>query len=107
MPRGKGWLIGGVSEEVRQEVTAAAEQTGMPLGQWIEKALRKAIVEGLEEGPAGVEMGELEAMVRRVVAEELEPLRASLDRQRAKDVITTASSPVELVRERLRRRRGR
>jgi hypothetical protein len=82
----------GVEGPVRDEAVAAAEQAGIPVGRWLERAVRKALDEGVEPAPpAGVELGELEALVRRVVAEELEPLRALLERQRTESV--TAASP--------------
>ena len=61
---------------LRDEAATAAEQSGLRVGEWVERAVRKALEEGLEPAPpAGVELGELEAMVRRVVAEELRPVK--------------------------------
>lgn len=61
----KSRAISGVSEPTREAVTAAASEAGMPLGQWAEQALKKALAEGLE---AGVSIEEIEARLRRVVA---------------------------------------
>ena len=71
--------------------------------------MRKALEERLEPAPlAGVEIGELEAMVRRVVTEELQPLKEALV-----SPVATAPSPLagaaqsNLMRMRLRRHRAR
>ena len=79
----------------------------MPLGQWVEQALQKALAEGLE---AGVSIEEIEARLRQVVADALQPTQQVLARLEA---LATAPSPpdnsssVRLLRERLRQRRGR
>ena len=79
----------------------------MPLGQWVEQALKKALAEGLE---AGVSIEEIEARLRQVVADALQPTQQVLARLEA---LATAPSPpdnsssVRLLRERLRQRRGR
>jgi hypothetical protein len=36
---------------VRDEALAAAERAGMPVGRWLERAVRKALEEGLEPTP--------------------------------------------------------
>jgi hypothetical protein len=59
--------------------------------------------------PEGVEIDELEAMVRRVVAEELGPVRETLGQLEA---LATGpgpagKGPVTLTRERMRHRRSR
>jgi hypothetical protein len=66
----RGWTIGGVDARTREAV-AAAEEAGMPVGAWVGKAL----AEGLE---AGVSVEEIEARVRAVVTQELEPVRQAL-----------------------------
>ena len=71
----RGWTIGGVGEPTREAVTAAASEAGMPLGQWVEQALMKALAEGLE---AGVSIEEIEARLRQVVAEALQPVQQAL-----------------------------
>jgi hypothetical protein len=99
----------GVAGPLREEATAAAERDGMPVGEWIERAVRKALEEGLEPTqPAGVEIDELEAMVRRVVVEELAPLKEAL----AHPATTPSSPPAggtqsNLMRMRMRRHRVR
>ena len=57
--------------------------------------------------PEGVELDELEAMVRRVVAEELRPVRDALARLEPTTTVPNPAGggPVSLMRE--RRRRGR
>jgi hypothetical protein len=67
----KAWAISGVGERTREAVTVAAQQAGMPLGQWVEQALKKALAEGLE---AGVSIEEIEARLRRVMSDELQPV---------------------------------
>jgi hypothetical protein len=75
----------------------------------LEQAVREALQGEPEPAPAaGVELDELEAMVRRVVTEELQPVQEALDRL---GTAATASgppdggSPVRFVRERMRQRR--
>jgi TRAP-type C4-dicarboxylate transport system substrate-binding protein len=103
----KSWAISGVSEPTREAVTAAASEAGMPLGQWAEQALKKALAEGLE---AGVSIEEIEARLRQVVADAFQPMQQALARL---ETMATAPSPpdgsssVRLLRERLRQRRGR
>ena len=104
----RGWAISGIGEQTREAATAAADAAGMPVGAWVEPALRQAL-KGTAESPPpeGVEIDELEAMVRRVVAEELQPVKEAL----ARSGTTTAppssadGSPVSLMRERRRQRR--
>ena len=57
--------------------------------------------------PEGVEIGELEAMVRRVVAEELRPVREMLERLDARAPMPNLAGvgPVSLMRDRRRQRR--
>src|SRR3954452_20229298 len=75
----KGWVISGIGDETREAATAAADEAGMPVGAWVERALRQALEAKAEPArPEGVEMDELEAMVRRVVAEELRPVKEAL-----------------------------
>ena len=100
--------IVGVEGRVRDEAVNAAERAGMPVGEWVERAVRKALEEGLEPAPpAGVEFGELEAMVRRVVAEELQPVKDALARPggTVAQPSSDGGSPVSLMRERRRQRR--
>ena len=69
--------MSGVSEETRAAVSRAARDAGMPVGAWIEQALRKALAEGLEPG---VSIEEIEARVRAVVAQELQAVQQALAR---------------------------
>ncbi len=94
---------------LRDEAATAAEQSGLRVGEWVERAVRKALEEGLEPAPlVGVKIGELEAMVRRVVTEELQSLKEALVSPEA-----TAPSPPSgsaqsnLMRMRMRRHRTR
>ena len=108
----RGWVIGGISERTREAVTAAAEEAGVPVGAWVEQALREALEGGPgTAAPAGVELGELEAMVRRVVAEELGPVREALAHPAAAAPAVSApgggGSAVGFMRERRRQRRTR
>ena len=92
---------------------AAADAAGVPVGAWVEQALRQALEAKAEPAPPeGVELDELEAMVRRVVAEELWPMREALARlETTAPAATTPSpagagvSPVSSVRQRMRQRR--
>jgi hypothetical protein len=104
----RGWAISGISDQTREAATTAADQAGMPVGVWIEQALRQALEAKLEPAPPeSVEIDELEAMMRRVVTEELQPVKEAL----ARFGTTTAppssadGSPVSLMRERRRQRR--
>ncbi len=106
----RGWAISGVGDQTREAVTAAADAAGMPVGAWVEQALRRALeAEAEPTQPEGVEIDELEAMVRRVVAEELLPLREALARSgtTAAPPDSADGSPVSLMRERRQQRRGR
>ena len=88
---------------------AAADAAGMPVGAWVEQALRQALdAKAGPPPPEGVEIDELEAMVRRVVAEELQPVKEALARSGTAAASGSADgSPDSLVRERLRQRRAR
>ena len=106
----RSWAISGISDRTREAATAAADRAGMPVGAWIEQALRQALEAKAEPPPPeGVEIDELEAMVRRVVAGELQPVKEALSRSgTAVSAPSTASgSPVSLMRERRRQRRVR
>src|SRR3954468_22435269 len=103
----RGWAISGVSDQTREAATAAADAAGMPVSAWVERALRQALEAKAEPTqPEGVEIGELEAMVRRVVAEELRPVREALAHAgtTAAPSSSADSSPVSLMRERRQRR---
>jgi hypothetical protein len=77
----RGWAISGIGGEVREAAMAAADKAGMPVSAWVEQALRQALEAKAEPAPPeGVEIDELEAMVRRVVAEELRPVQEALAR---------------------------
>ena len=105
----RSWTISGVGEPTREAVSAAAQAAGMPLGQWVEQALGKALAEGLE---AGVSIEEIEARLRQVVTDAVQPVQQAL--ARLETMMSAAPSPprensssVRLLRERLRQRRGR
>jgi hypothetical protein len=103
----KAWAITGVSERTREAVTAAAHEADMPVGAWVEQALGKALEEGLE---LGVSLKEIEARLRQVVAEAVQPVQQALARLEATVAAsspTEGSSPVALARTRTRQRRGR
>jgi hypothetical protein len=95
----KAWAISGVSERTREAVTAAAQEAGMPVGAWVEQALGKALEEGLEPG---VSLEEIEARLRQVVADAVQPVQQALLRLPTE----APSSPVSLVRTRMRQRPG-
>src|SRR4051794_28727799 len=107
----RGWAISAVSDQTREAAVATADAAGMPVGAWVEQALRQALEEKAEPPPPeGVEIDELEAMVRRVVAEELEPVKEAFARSgtaAAPPPGWTVSSPVGAMRERQRQRRAR
>src|SRR3954465_146809 len=106
----RGWAIGGVSDQTREAAMGAADAAGMPVGAWIEQALRQALEAKAEPPPPeGVEIDELEAVVRRVVAGELQPVREARARSGAavSSPSTASGSPVSLMRERRRQRRVR
>ena len=106
----RGWAISGIDGRTREAANAAADEAGMQVGAWVERALRRALEAKAEPEPAqpqGVEPGELEAMVRRVVAEELQPVKEALDRLETRATVPNPAGggPVTLMRERRRRRR--
>ena len=102
----KGWTIGGIGDQTREAATAAADEAGMPVGAWVERALRQALEPA---GPEGVEIDELEALVRRVVAEELRLVKEALAHlgTAAASSRSVDGSPVGLMLDRRRQRRGR
>src|SRR5690349_11421786 len=104
----KGWTITGVDEQARAEAVAAAERAGMPVHTWVEQAVHKALEPEPEPAPEGVEIDELEAMMRLVVAEELRPVREALSRLEALAAvpIPAGGGPVTLIRGRMRHRRS-
>jgi hypothetical protein len=106
----RGWAISGIGEQTREAAMAAADAAGMPLGAWVEQVLHQALEARAEPArPEGVELGELEAMVRRVVAEELQAVREALDRLEARAAAPNPAGggPVTPLRERWRQRRSR
>jgi hypothetical protein len=106
----RGWAISGIGDRTREAATAAAEEVGMPVGAWVEQALQRALEAGTgPPAPEGVELGEVEALVRRVVAEELRPVREALDRLEVRAMVPdpAGGGPVTLMRERMRQRRAR
>jgi hypothetical protein len=82
------------------EWDSAADAAGMPVGAWVEQTLSKALEEGLEPG---VSLEEIEARLRQVVADAVQPVQQALLRLPTE----APSSPVSLVRARMRQRRGR
>jgi hypothetical protein len=103
----RGWAISGISDRTREAAMAAADAAGIPVGVWIEQALRQALEAKAEPAPPeGVELDELEAMVRRVVAEELQPVKEALAHSGTitAPVSPADGSPVSLMRERRRQR---
>src|SRR4051794_27914531 len=108
MPARKSSTSLAVDGPLRDEAATAAERAGMPVGQWLERALRKTLEAETEPAqPEGVEIDELEAMVRRVVAEELRPVREALERLAARAAVPSpgGDGPITLMRERRRQRR--
>jgi hypothetical protein len=107
----RGWAISGIGGEVREAAMAAADKAGIPVSAWVEQALRQALEAKAEPAPPeGVEIDELEAMVRRVVAEELQPVKEALARPEAAAMAPgppDGGSPIGLMRERMRQRRPR
>jgi hypothetical protein len=104
----RGWAISGIGDQVREAAMAAADAAGVPVGAWIERVLRRAL-EAEPARPEGVEIDELEAMVRRVVAEELRPVKEALAHPgtAAAPSRPADGSPVSLMRERRQHRRAR
>ena len=77
----------------------------MPLGQWVEQALKKALAEGLEPG---VSIEEIEARRHQVVADAVHPVQQTLAQieMAAGPSPPDGSSSIRLLRERLRQRQG-
>lgn len=38
-----GWAISDIGDQVREAAMAAADEAGMPVGAWVEQALRQAV----------------------------------------------------------------
>src|SRR5437763_15033956 len=105
----RGWAISGIGAQVREAAMAAADAAGVPVSAWVERALLQALEAKAEPTrPEGVEIGELEAMVRRVVAEELRPVKEALAHAGTTAAPSSSAdgSPVSLMRERRRQRRA-
>lgn len=68
------WTIRGVSEDMQRRVSAAAQESGMKLGRWIEKALARAV---LETGSDRTDAARLAAVEQRLA--ELTERVASLE----------------------------
>src|SRR3954449_13156775 len=101
----RGWAISGIGDQVREAAMAAADEAGMEVGAWVERALRQALeAKAGPPPPEGVELDELEAMVRRVVAEELRPVKEALTHPPSSP---TDGPPVTLMRDRRQYRRAR
>ena len=96
----------GMRDPLDRRSVKSSPQAGIPVGAWVEQALGKALAEGLEPG---VSIEEIEARLRQVVTDALQPVQQTLTR------IETATAPgppdgsssIRLLRERLRQRRGR
>jgi hypothetical protein len=100
----RGWAISGIGGEVREAAMAAADKAGMPVSAWVEQALRQALEAKAEPAPPeGVEIDELEAMVRRPVQEAL----ARIGTAATLPSSPGGSSPISSMRERMRQRRAR
>src|SRR3954447_6505978 len=107
----RGWAISGIGDQVREAARAAADEAGMPVSAWVERALLQALETKAEPTqPEGVEIGEPEAMVRRGVAEELRPREGGAAHAGPTAAPAPSSSadgsPVSLMRERRRQRRA-
>jgi hypothetical protein len=78
----------------------------MPLGQRVEQALSKALAEGLEPG---VSIEEIEARLRQVAAEALQPVQQALARIAMAIVPSPpdGGSSMHLLRKQMRQRRSR
>ena len=103
----KGWAISGISDRTREAVNKAADDAGMQVGEWVEKALTRALKEGLEPG---LSMDELVTRLNQVVTEDLRPMQETLARIEAKvtvAIVADGDSPVDSMRERMRQRRTR
>jgi hypothetical protein len=102
----RGWAISGIGDQTREAAMAAADAAGMPISAWVEQAWCQALEARTEPAPPeGVELGDLEAMVCRVVAEELRPVRDALAHLQATAPATAppdGGSPVGYMRERMR-----
>ncbi|MGI9385946.1 MAG: hypothetical protein ACR2OX_00815, partial [Methyloligellaceae bacterium] len=70
------WAITGVSQQTRNAVRKAAEKEGVPVGTWVNKALRAAVKDGTKGGvssssmPPGIHaaMGEITQRLDRIEA---------------------------------------
>jgi predicted HicB family RNase H-like nuclease len=47
----RGWAISGISDQTREAAMAAADAAGMPVGAWVEQALRQALEAKAGAGP--------------------------------------------------------
>jgi hypothetical protein len=87
---GAVWFVRGVPAELRAEVAAAAEEAGMKVGPWVERALRAALGRPVGQGapPDQGAAGDLAALVAEISATvdaTAEAVRVLFERHRRED----------------------
>ena len=120
------WAIKGVSDGTRDAARETAHEGGIPIGAWVDRTLAKAVEEARRPRPPAATRADVAEAVRETLGEQLAPLAERIDRlaerlgsleemagrqtrpepEPAGEAVPAASTSVDAVRARLRRRRG-
>ena len=120
------WAIKGVRDETRDAARETAHEAGVAVGDWVDRALAWAVEEARNPRPPAATREDVTEAVREALGEQLAPLAERIDRlaerpgsleemagrqtrpepEPAGEAVPAASTSVEAVRARLRRRRG-
>jgi hypothetical protein len=120
------WAIKGVRDETRDAARETAHEAGVAIGDWVDRALAWAVEEARNPRPPAATRADVAEAVREALGEQLAPLAERIDRlaerlgsleemagrqtrpepEPAGEAVPAASTSVDAVRARLRRRRG-
>jgi hypothetical protein len=120
------WAIKGVRDETRDAARETAHGAGVAVGDWVDRALAWAVEEARNPRPPPATREDVTEAVREALGEQLAPLAERIDRlaerlgsleemagrqtrpepEPAGEAVPAASTSVDAVRARLRRRRG-
>jgi hypothetical protein len=120
------WALKGVRDETREAARETAHEAGLAIGDWVDRALAWAVEEARHPRPPAATRADVAEAVREALGEQLAPLAERIDRlaerlgsleemagrqtrpepEPAGEAVPAASTSVDAVRARLRRRRG-
>ena len=120
------WALKGVRDETRDAARETAHEAGVAIGDWVDRALAWAVEEARHPRPPAATRADVAEAVREALGEQLAPLAERIDRlaerlgsleemagrqtrpepEPAGEAVPAASTSVDAVRARLRRRRG-